>query len=89
MSTKFIEAAWEGYRKMVVPSDASEVQVVETRQAFFSGAAVLFEVLIRSASHGDEVLESDILRMKGIQAEIDEFGQALDAKLLNPLGRQN
>ena len=35
---KYIQNAWERYRKMCVPAEATDAQVRESRQAFFAGA---------------------------------------------------
>lgn len=77
-----IERAWQGYRRMVVPADASESQVAETRQAFFSGAAVLFHGIMRSLDPGDEPTDADMQRMDDLKAELDEFGQQFDTRYL-------
>lgn len=43
---KYIAGGWDSYRKMCVPAGASDVQVRECRQAFYSGAAVLFQTIM-------------------------------------------
>lgn len=79
---RWIERAWDRYREMVVPPDAGAVQVDETRQAFMAGAAILFTAMLHGVSEGDEVQEADEKLMADLQAEIDDFGQALDLKVL-------
>jgi len=80
VTMRHIETGWNSYRKMVVPSEASDVQVRETRQAFFAGAAILFESLMIMLEPSDEPTDTDMQRMEDIQSEIDEFGLALDLK---------
>ena len=41
MSEGTMEKAWREYRAAVVPSDACRSQVVQTKQAFMAGGAVL------------------------------------------------
>jgi len=82
---KYIELAWNSYRKFVIPIDASDTQVTETRQAFYAGASILFETLLRALEPGEEETEADIQVMASLQAEVDEFGQEMDLKLL-PVG---
>ena len=79
---KYIESGWAGYRHVVIPADASEVQVNESRRAFFAGAACLFETIMLAASPGVEPTEADMDMMANLQAEIDEFGQQLDLEIL-------
>ena len=83
MGRKYIEIGWQSYRKLVVPDDAGEVQVNESRQAFYAGAAVLFEGIIGGLDGGSEATDADIQRMDDIQAEITAFGQQLDRKMFD------
>lgn len=78
---QWIERAWQGYRKLVVPANADAVQVSETRQAFFAGASILFTALQHGVSEGDDVQPADIQLMADLQAEIDAFGQAIDRRV--------
>lgn len=77
---KFIEAKWQSYRKLVVPPDASETQVRETRQAFYAGASIIFTGLMFIMDAGDEPTDADMKRMMDIQNEINAFGQELDKR---------
>ncbi|TFH40740.1 MAG: hypothetical protein E4H01_16075, partial [Lysobacterales bacterium] len=77
---KLIERAWQSYRVNVVPHDAGEVQLKETRNAFYAGAAILFTTLTSETFLDDDGGGSidptidDLLKMEMIQEEIDEFG---------------
>ncbi len=82
MTTRFIEKGWESYRRTVVPKDASEVQLKETRQAFFAGAAILFQTIMMSMDSGEEPTDADMRRMQALQDELDEFGAQIDARYL-------
>jgi hypothetical protein len=78
---KYIEKGWEGYRKLL-PPDAPPIQVKETRQAFYGGAAVLFEAIMRTLDPGEEPTDADMQKMKDIQRELSEFGRNLDSRYL-------
>lgn len=80
---KAIEQGWKSYRELVVPDDASDVQIRETRQAFYAGAAILFQALMVALDPGTEPTADDMQRMADLQAELDAFGQELDCKILN------
>lgn len=82
MAEKYIQMGWDSYLNLVVPKDASEAQIAETRQAFYSGAAILFEGLIKLLDPGPNVTEADIQRMIDIAAEITAYGQEFDRKIL-------
>ena len=77
-----IEEAWVSYRLMVVPRDAGETQIVETRQAFFAGAAVLFTKLVSQLSEEKEESEDDLDFMSDVHREVTEFGQEIDQRVL-------
>ena len=81
MTDKLIAAGWESYLRNVVPADAPPIQVKETRQAFYAGAAILFEVLMKALDPGDEPTDRDLQRMADLQKELDEYGQSLDREL--------
>lgn len=78
--SKYIEQGWQSYRKLLVDSGAGEVQIKETRQAFFAGAAVLFHSIMQGLDPGEEETDNDMQRMTDIANELTEFGQKLDAK---------
>ena len=82
---KYIEAAWNSYHQTVVPAHAPAVQFKETRQAFYAGAAILFETLLLVMDSGDEVTGADLKTMAALQTEIDEFKLELDLSVL-PVG---
>ena len=83
---KLIRRMWLSYEKNVMPKDAELTQMKETRQAFYSGAAVLFAILTGKEfldDHGDiEPTEMDLQKMNDIQEEVDVFGAELDLELL-------
>jgi hypothetical protein len=83
----YIDKGWQGY-KALLPKDASDVQIKETRQAFFGGAAVLFEALMTVLDPGEEPTDADMQKMKDIQRELTEFGRNLDSRYLGTK-RQN
>lgn len=80
---KYIEQGWNGYLALL-PKDAGEVQIRETRQAFYGGAAVLFETMLRMLDPGSEPTENDMRRMSDIQKELQEFGAQIDKRYLKP-----
>lgn len=80
-----IETAWQNYRLLVLPADASEVQVTECRRAFFGGAAVLFSALM-SNEHSEAEY---IAMMTRLARELDQYGQELDAHSIDTKGLQS
>ena len=72
---KAIARGWDSYRTTVVPIHASKVQVNETRQAFYAGAAILYETIMRMLDPGEDATEADMQRMVDLQMELDEFFQ--------------
>lgn len=70
---KHVENAWRRYAERVLPTDASPVQVQETRRAFYGGAASLLAVMVRNVSAGDDITPADETLMESIDAEINQF----------------
>ncbi len=73
---KFIEKEWHDYLMEVLPKDASVLQVVETRKAFYAGAGCVFYGLLNQVSQTenlDEVTDKDMSLMDGIQIELEAF----------------
>jgi hypothetical protein len=77
---KYIEKSWQSYRQLI-PADASETQIRETRQAFYAGAAIIFKGMILLMDGDDEPSAADMARMMEIQKELDAFGQELDKRV--------
>lgn len=84
---KYIEAGWDGYKVVCVPIAASETQVAEVRQAYFAGAAVLMQVIMRGLSKGRKAKPEDLRMLEELQAELSDFAESLDAKVLGTLDK--
>ena len=48
------QQAWEDYRAATMPKDAPDVQVAETRQAFYAGALATFQLMIAFSEYSEE-----------------------------------
>jgi len=70
--THRIREQWDSYRREVIPKDAHDVQIVESRRAFYAGAAALLRILV-DLDPGDEPTEDDLRKMDEINEEIDSF----------------
>jgi len=64
---------WKSYRQRVIPPTAPDVQVVESKRAFYGGAFCLFNLMTRTVSVGDEVSGADMEFMESIDREFKEF----------------
>ena len=79
---KHIEAGWKSLEQMAVPRSASDTQRKEMRKAFFAGASMLFTLVTRGMSEGDDAQQSDMDLLNEIADEVNAFGAELDAELL-------
>lgn len=70
---KLIEAGWASLRALVIPKDASELQLREMRMAFFAGAQHLFGSIMGILDPGEEPTEADFKRIDLIDKELREF----------------
>src|SRR4029079_1410266 len=75
---KHVAACWESYRAACIPHDASPAQVKECRLSFFSGAAILNELMLRGLSPGQEITQQDEQLIGSVMRELAEFGQEID-----------
>lgn len=70
---KLIEAGWVGYRMMVLPRDAPDIQISECRLAFFAGAQHVFASMLAMLEPDEEVTDADLARVEMIDMELREF----------------
>ena len=54
----------------------------EIEQAYFAGAAVLWEAMMKGLDPGEEPTHSDLTMAASIQTELEAFGAKLDQKVL-------
>lgn len=76
-----IEQAWLSYRTEVIPAAAPQVQVTESRRAFYAGAQSLFGAIMNILEPGAEATEGDMETMSSIDAELRRFGAQVKAGL--------
>lgn len=68
---------WQDFEAPVLPANAGDVQKIETRRAFYAGAAALFSGLLSILEPGAEATENDLKVMDSIKAELDQFAADL------------
>jgi hypothetical protein len=72
-----IEEAWKSYEAKVVPASAPQVQRVESKRAFYAGAATLLYGLVGGVEPGtSEPTPADMSFITSVKAELDAFYQA-------------
>jgi hypothetical protein len=77
---QIIETEWRNFAEAVLPVNASTVQHVEMRRAFYAGAVALFAALVTGMDPGDEPTEMDLAKMDSIKAEFDRYEADLKAR---------
>lgn len=70
---KLIAGGWESYRAVIIPPTAPEIQITETKKAFFAGAQHLFSSIMAILDPGAEPTEQDLQRMTDIAAELEDW----------------
>lgn len=68
---------WEDYSKRVLRSDAGFAQRMETRRAFYAGAAAIQSVVMKSLSPGAETTDEDLDVMQDLHLELEEFARVV------------
>ena len=66
---KRIMEEWNVFREVVIPKDASEIQLREMRRSFFAGASMCFTLLVNNTDNEDLGLEL----MNDLEAEFRSF----------------
>jgi hypothetical protein len=78
MSRAYINEKWEDYRKRVIPKDAPDVQLVESRRAFYAGAAAFLEIQMTKFEHNDpDATDADLALMDSLHRELKLFGESI------------
>lgn len=77
---KLIEAGWTSYDKLVLSSDAPQIQRDECRIAFFAGAQHLLGSIMGMLDPGTEPTQKDLERMTQIDSELRAFLAVFEAK---------
>lgn len=70
---KIIDGGFAGFKMMVIPDSAPQVQVNEMRMAFFAGAQHLFSSIIAVMDSDREPTPRDLHRMSMIHEELKAF----------------
>lgn len=68
-----LEKEWIDYRMLIMPAEVPDIQAVETRNAFYSGAGCLFYAIMNILDEDREPTEHDLAVMDGIHKEIEGF----------------
>lgn len=74
---KMIATAFDEYKARVIPQGASEIQIEETRMAFYAGATALFSGIIIKLSPGAEPTEGDIEVMEQTFQELQDYAASI------------
>jgi hypothetical protein len=72
MSHSTIYSGWKSYRETVLPRDAGQVQIDETRRAFYAGALIILQAAYQL---GEEGLtdEEGVARIDALWQELNAF----------------
>lgn len=74
-----LAAHWDSLAAAIFDPDTSSTQRGEMRRAFYGGAATLFDLLMTCLDPGDDATPADLSRMDDWKAEIDRFGEDVEA----------
>ena len=68
-----IAGGWAGFRVLVIPKDAPQIQLDEMRNAFFAGAQHLFTAIMSVLEPGQEPTQKDLERFDKIDKELRTY----------------
>lgn len=69
MSEK-LDASWASYLEVIVPSEAGEHQVTETKRAFYAGASSMLGKVLACADGSED---EGAVKIEGLRQEIIKF----------------
>lgn len=75
-----VKGGWALYRAQVMPHDVSDIQLRETRQAFYAGAQHVLACVMVSLDPGTEPTDDDLQRMDYLHEELEEFANEMFAR---------
>jgi hypothetical protein len=76
---RMVHEAWLRHRAISVPAGMEPAAERQQELLFKAGAAVMFQLLMRGLSEGEEATPTDMALMSALETECSEIGQALDA----------
>ena len=68
-----IENSWLSYKKRVVPKDASETQIRETRIAFYAGVVTVWTLFEKLDYSTGEPTKEDLQMLDSVDKEVKDF----------------
>lgn len=71
MGDNTIKKRWESYRYLVLPENASEVQISECRNAFYAGAWALFVEIAKASLDTDP--DFSRAKIRDLNAELKAY----------------
>lgn len=74
-----IMEAWNEFSRDVMPPNAGEIQIVETRRSFFAGAVAMFGIVTNSPDIIGQSDEDGAKVLEEINAEILLYAERLKA----------
>ena len=83
---KLIEAGWAGYRLLVLPQDASQLQIDECRTAFMAGSQHLFSSIMVVLDPGGDPTDADLKKMDLIDQELRAFAREMNLRATKSRG---
>jgi hypothetical protein len=76
MTRRSLAETWLSYQK-ILPADAGEIQITETRRAFYAGATALWSLIMSTLDPGLDPTDAELKRMDALDAELTAFQQAV------------
>ena len=71
---KHVEKEWASYEAEVVPAEASDVQRLETKRAFYAGAWALLCMILHKTQEIEEDDPAGQSFLKALHDELESFG---------------
>lgn len=73
MQKKLLASAWQSYAQDVMSPKAGNAQRIETRRAFYAGAAAFYDGLLAALTPGPEATDGDVRVLSAVREELNQF----------------
>lgn len=73
-----IKDLWVSYLESVVPKNACENQVIETKRAFYAGASCMFAQVVDFSTNNKHSSEENVKFFSGIDEEIKTWMEGIE-----------
>jgi len=74
-----VQSLWDTYSEQVMPRGAGKVQIIESKRAFYAGAACVLEILKAIGDNEEIDEEAGSMLLETLETDVDNFFEEVRA----------